>query len=137
MAALKRKAGVQRAPNTARSPASARVLVLSGPNLDRLGKREPEIYGHTTLSQIHERLAAEATLRGALVECRIQDHRAVIGHHPIARSDVDSEPGIDVTIRQGDEIGRPCRIEVHALEGGITVGGAVSACAEGRFAAFE
>lgn len=39
----------------------------------------------------------------------------------------------DVTIRQGDEIGRPCRIEVHAEEGAITVGGAITACAEGRF----
>ncbi|MHB8463231.1 MAG: PhzF family phenazine biosynthesis protein [Acidimicrobiales bacterium] len=40
----------------------------------------------------------------------------------------------DLTIRQGDEIGRPCRIEVHAEPGKIRVGGAVSACAEGRFA---
>jgi trans-2,3-dihydro-3-hydroxyanthranilate isomerase len=41
--------------------------------------------------------------------------------------------GVDVAIRQGDEIGRPCRIEAHAEEGAITVGGAVTACAEGRF----
>jgi len=41
--------------------------------------------------------------------------------------------GTDITIRQGDEIGRPCRIEVHAVEGDITVGGRVTACAEGRF----
>jgi len=39
----------------------------------------------------------------------------------------------DVLIHQGDEIGRPCRIEVHAEEGAITVGGSVAACAEGRF----
>lgn len=39
----------------------------------------------------------------------------------------------DVTIRQGDEIGRPCRIEVHAEPGAVTVGGRVAACAEGRF----
>lgn len=39
----------------------------------------------------------------------------------------------DVVIHQGDEIGRPCRIDVHAEEGAITVGGAVAACAEGRF----
>jgi PhzF family phenazine biosynthesis protein len=39
----------------------------------------------------------------------------------------------DLEIRQGDEIGRPCRIEVHAEAGNIRVGGAVAACAEGRF----
>jgi trans-2,3-dihydro-3-hydroxyanthranilate isomerase len=38
----------------------------------------------------------------------------------------------DVTIRQGDEMGRPCRIEVHAELGNIRVGGRVAACAEGR-----
>ncbi len=39
----------------------------------------------------------------------------------------------DVTICQGDEIGRPCRIEVHAEEGDVRVGGNIAACAEGSF----
>jgi trans-2,3-dihydro-3-hydroxyanthranilate isomerase len=39
----------------------------------------------------------------------------------------------DLTIRQGDEVGRPCRITVHAGEGTLRVGGAVTACAEGHF----
>lgn len=51
-----------------------KVLVLSGPNLHRLGKRQPEIYGHLTLAQIHERLAAEARQLGATVECRQSNH---------------------------------------------------------------
>jgi trans-2,3-dihydro-3-hydroxyanthranilate isomerase len=38
-----------------------------------------------------------------------------------------------VTILQGAEIGRPCRIEVHAEGGWLRVGGRVAACAEGRF----
>lgn len=38
----------------------------------------------------------------------------------------------DVTIHQGDEIGRPCRITVHAGDI-LKVGGAVTACAEGHF----
>jgi trans-2,3-dihydro-3-hydroxyanthranilate isomerase len=40
---------------------------------------------------------------------------------------------VDITILQGAEIGRPCRIEVHAEEGALRVGGNVAACAEGRF----
>ncbi|HMC43072.1 MAG TPA: PhzF family phenazine biosynthesis protein [Acidimicrobiales bacterium] len=40
---------------------------------------------------------------------------------------------VDVVVRQGDEIGRPCRIEVHAQEGEVRVGGRVVAAAEGRF----
>jgi trans-2,3-dihydro-3-hydroxyanthranilate isomerase len=39
----------------------------------------------------------------------------------------------DVTIRQGAEMGRPCRIEVHAEAGNVRVGGRVAACAEGTF----
>jgi trans-2,3-dihydro-3-hydroxyanthranilate isomerase len=39
---------------------------------------------------------------------------------------------IDVSIRQGDEIGRPCRIKVHTTDGDVRVGGRVAAFAEGR-----
>jgi len=51
-----------------------RILVLSGPNLHRLGKRQPEVYGHQTLEQIHQRIAAEAEALGAQVECRQSNH---------------------------------------------------------------
>ncbi len=39
----------------------------------------------------------------------------------------------DLVVRQGAEMGRPCRIEVHAEPGNVRVGGRVAACAEGRF----
>ncbi len=51
-----------------------RVLVLSGPNLDRLGKREPSIYGSQTLQDIHDELAERARARGASVDCRQSNH---------------------------------------------------------------
>jgi 3-dehydroquinate dehydratase II len=39
-------------------PSLPRVLVGHGPNLNTLGKREPEVYGHTTLDEINARLRA-------------------------------------------------------------------------------
>lgn len=60
-------------PPPARS-ASVRVLCLSGPNLQLLGTREPEIYGRETLAQIHRRLAALGKELGAKVTARQSNH---------------------------------------------------------------
>lgn len=51
-----------------------RFLVVSGPNLDRLGKRQPEIYGRTTLDDVHATLAAVAAELGVEVDARQSNH---------------------------------------------------------------
>ena len=51
-----------------------KILVLGGPNLHRLGKREPHIYGKETLTEVHDRIAREAALLGVSVECRQSNH---------------------------------------------------------------
>jgi 3-dehydroquinate dehydratase II len=51
-----------------------RVLVLHGPNLNRLGVREPALYGRETLAELDSRLVALGRELGAEVECRQSNH---------------------------------------------------------------
>ncbi|MDJ0657632.1 MAG: type II 3-dehydroquinate dehydratase [Xanthomonadales bacterium] len=45
-----------------------RILVINGPNLDRLGTREPDHYGSETLEQLMARLSEFASTRGAALD---------------------------------------------------------------------
>ena len=51
-----------------------KVLVLNGPNLGRLGRRQPEIYGTTTHAELVERCVAWGAERGMQVEVRQTNH---------------------------------------------------------------
>jgi 3-dehydroquinate dehydratase-2 len=96
-----------------------RVLIIHGPNLNLLGKREPDIYGRLTLSEINDKLRAEAAELG--IELSVVQSNSEGGIvDAIQGSDYDlliinaaAYTHTSIAIRDAlSAVGKPC-IEVH------------------------
>src|SRR5512135_2708692 len=55
-----------------------KILVIHGPNLNLLGKREPEVYGRTTLAEIDEALKMAAKKAGVKITISQSNHEGAI-----------------------------------------------------------
>jgi 3-dehydroquinate dehydratase-2 len=55
-----------------------RILVIHGPNLNLLGRREPEIYGHTTLADIDAMLETQAAEHNIELRLVQSNHEGVL-----------------------------------------------------------
>lgn len=54
------------------------LLVLNGPNLNLLGTRQPDVYGHETLAEVEALCARAAKAHGFGVKCLQSNHEGVM-----------------------------------------------------------
>ncbi len=68
----------------------AKMLLLNGPNLNRLGVREPEIYGATTLAELEADMTSRAEAMGHTLTCfqSNAEHELIERIH-LAAEDID------------------------------------------------
>ena len=55
-----------------------KIAILNGPNLDQLGKREPEIYGRETLADVEALCQREATTLGIKITSFQSNHEGAL-----------------------------------------------------------
>ncbi|MDE4454126.1 type II 3-dehydroquinate dehydratase [Psychrobacter sp. DAB_AL62B] len=76
-----------------------KLLLINGVNLNLLGKREPEIYGHTTLADIENSLIERAAAYGVELVCSQSNHEGKlvdeIQHHGLL---ADASAQVDAII---------------------------------------
>jgi 3-dehydroquinate dehydratase-2 len=70
------------------------ILVIQGPNLNLLGSREPEVYGTTTLGDIHKRLGEIANTHAVKLDTYQSNHEGEL----IDRIQKAKQDGVDFII---------------------------------------
>ncbi len=78
-------------------PVTSRVLVLNGPNLGRLGTREPEVYGTAT----HAELAAACVVTGAEVGLDVEVRQTDAEHEMLGWLHEAADAGCPVVLNPG------------------------------------
>jgi len=90
-----------------------RILVLHGPNLNLLGRREPHIYGKETLADIDARLEALARELGAELVTVQSNHEGVL--IDALHSNIDSADGAIINPAGITHYGVPLRDAIAAM----------------------
>lgn len=54
------------------------ILILNGPNLNLLGTRQPDVYGHETLAMVEEACKTHAQALGLVAQCQQSNHEGAL-----------------------------------------------------------
>ena len=100
------------------------VLVLNGPNLNLLGEREPEVYGHDTLADVEALCVEAAAGHGLTVDFRQTNHEGTLvdwvqeGRAGIAGIVVNAAGYTHTSVALRDALSscRVPRVEVHITD---------------------